>query len=437
MHYIKFSATIFLLFFFQHAFSPTSADLKPDAFRYIAYPKLVDRFYELNGNKLFWFRDGDESFKLRTALINELEGPGAVGVNKEKYQLENLKEIADKIFPIKDSINARQADRSFTNAAITYSKEIYQGASIGKWIGYDEFSDKYEESDNTFLLNRMVKINTAKELIAFFNSLDPPEDEFNLLKNELQNQLKVNDSYKRLELITTMNLYRWIHHFKFQKFIVINIGSATLRYYETDNLSAKMKVVVGKTSTKTPRFAASCNQVILYPYWNVPTSIALKELLPKFKRDPGQVDAMNMQILDSKGRIISPHALNWKAYSKGYFPFRIRQSTGCDNSLGVIKFNLTSPFSVYLHDTNNKSVFLLRSRYLSHGCIRLQEPMKLANFLLPNRIDNKFLEACLKDQKPVTIDLAQTVPVFVVYMPAEINEKGNIEFYKDVYQLLK
>ena len=114
---------------------------------------------------------------------------------------------------------------------------------------------------------------------------------------------------------------------------------------------------------------------------------------------------MNIQLIDSKGRIVDPGKLNWRNYNKAYFPFRMRQSTGCDNSLGVIKFDLTSPYSVYLHDTNNKVVFLSSSRYYSHGCIRVEEPIELANYLLQKKIDSKFLEACLKEQAPVPVNL--------------------------------
>src|SRR5678809_1562692 len=158
----------------------------------------------------------------------------------------------------------------------------------------------------------------------------------------------------------------------------------------------RMKAVVGKPSTKTPRFAAHCNQVILYPYWNVPASIARNELLPKFKRHPQEIDELGMQVIDRKGNIIDHHKLNWKKFGKNYFPFRIRQSTGCDNSLGIMKFNLTSPLGVYLHDTNNKVAFRSDLRYYSHGCIRIEEPTELANYLIPGKIDSKFLEACIK-----------------------------------------
>src|SRR6185312_10857 len=107
-------------------------------------------------------------------------------------------------------------------------------------------------------------------------------------------------------LVTTLSLFRWIYHFRLGKFIVINIPSASLLYYESDTLKLQMKVILGKPSTRTPRFAAYCDQIILYPYWNVPYKIGINELLPLFKKSPGLIDAMNMQVIDNTGKILDP-----------------------------------------------------------------------------------------------------------------------------------
>ena len=402
----------------------------------LMHPSLVNRLYKLSGNKLFWFVPGEQSHTLRLALKAKVDSSINMGLKKYKYHYNELTRNIDKNFTAEDSVNARKLDKLFSDAAIAYCKDVYQGTDIDSWIKYDEFSRKYEDADNVYLLNNLVAVKSANDLLHFLNSLEPGEKEYLLLKNELQNRLNLT-SLQRLELITSINFYRWMHHFNFEKWIVVNIASATLRYYEYDSLKLGMKVVVGKPSTRTPRFAAQCNQVILYPYWNVPASIALNELLPQFKRSPGDIDILNMQLIDAKGNIIDHHKLNWKIYSKSYFPFLIRQSTGCDNSLGVIKFNLTSPFGVYLHDTDNKAAFRSDYRYRSHGCIRIEEPIKLANYLVPNRIDSNFLESCFEDQVPFPINLSKPVPVFVAYQMAEVDIKNVVKYYKDVYGLLK
>lgn len=403
----------------------------------LTYPALITKFYELKQNKIVWFQQGENAHQLRQVLQSKIESSVNIGLTKERFHPQQIDNNVDNNLLEKDSTIAIQTDEIFTDAAIAYCKDVYQGQDIKQWAMYDEISSKYKDDDNLFLLNKLAGINSADDLLLFFNSLEPTSKEYSTLKNELQVKADSLTSLQKKQLITSINLYRWMHHFKFEKWIVVNIASATLRYYEFDSLKLNMKVVVGKPSTKTPRFAAHCNQVILYPYWNVPSSIALNELLPMFKRNPSNVDNLNMQIIDAKGNIVNHHKLNWKSYSRAYFPFRVRQSTGCDNSLGVIKFNLTSPYSVYLHDTNYKGAFTLSSRYLSHGCIRLEKLMELANYLLPQKINNEFLESCLKDQQPVALDLASLVPVFVIYQNAEVDVAGKISYFKDVYDLLQ
>jgi murein L,D-transpeptidase YcbB/YkuD len=359
-----------------------------------------------------------------------------VGLEKYKYHYNELAGNVEKNFVSEDSVDAMKMDKLFSDAAIAYCKDVFEGIEIDKWVSYDEVSRKNEAADDNYLIRNLVAARSSNELIYFLTSLEPAENEYAALKNELQNNLKLT-SLQRLQLATSLNFYRWIHHFNFEKCVVVNIASATLRYYEYDSLKLMMRVIVGKPSTRTPRFAAHCNQVILYPYWNVPTSIAVNELLPQFKRNPVDIDILNMQLIDANGNVIDHHKLNWAIYNRKYFPFRIRQSTGCDNSLGVIKFNLTSPLGVYLHDTDNKGAFLSNYSYRSHGCIRVQEPIKLANYLAPNLIDSKFLESCLKDQVPFPINLVTPVPVFVVFQTAEVDTKNVVKYYKDVYGILR
>ena len=142
-----------------------------------------------------------------------------------------------------------------------------------------------------------------------------------------------------------------------------------------------------------------------------------------------------MQVIDSKGGIVDPHSLAWKKFTKANFPYRFRQSTGCDNALGVLKFNLTSPYNVYLHDTNIKSDFIMESRYFSHGCIRIQKPAELANSFLDKPLDETFLRANLRNQNPVTKKVKKNVPVFVLYMPAG-SKNGKVSYHPDIYGLL-
>lgn len=230
-------------------------------------------------------------------------------------------------------------------------------------------------------------------------------------------------------------MQRWIHHFRFKKAIVVNVAATTLRYFEDDSLLLHMKIVAGKPATPTPRFAAYCNQVVFYPYWHVPRNIAVNEILPSCKKSRSTLSVLGLQVLDAHGHIVNPRTINWQALNRHNFPYTFRQSTGCDNALGVIKFNLTDPFNVYLHDTNLKSFFRSNYRFYSHGCMRIEKPVELANYLLVNTVDTTFLNACIKGQTPVVKTLDDSVPVFVIYSLADVNTEGAVVYYADVYHL--
>lgn len=244
-------------------------------------------------------------------------------------------------------------------------------------------------------------------------------------------------STRMAQVKESLNYWRWTGRLKEREFIMINIPAARLQVINHDSaVDMSMRVIVGKTSTQTPSFTAYITRVIAYPYWTAPYSITSKEMLPKIKKDVRYLENNNMQVLDKKGNVLDPYKINWSQYSARNFPFTIRQGTGCDNSLGVLKFDLNSPFSIYLHDTNRRDLFGNKNRFMSHGCIRVEKPLELANYVLDNGLDsatNAQLQQCLKDQKPKSFPLSNKFPVLILYMTADVDAAGVLRFYNDVY----
>ncbi|PWT76792.1 MAG: hypothetical protein C5B59_05545 [Bacteroidetes bacterium] len=316
----------------------------------------VNAFYARNLQKLFWFLPGSGSSQLRRALKQSIDSSIYFGLTKENYHYDIVSKFCEPANTYYKDSNLTNADRVFTDAAIKFCSDVYKGANISKWINSDEISNKYQDKDIDFILSGLLQSSDATKYKEFVSRLQPKDIDYRVLRSLIADSIG-SDSKNIKGLTASINLTRWINHFRLNKYVVVNIGSATLRYYENDSLKLKMKVVVGKPSTRTPRFAAYCNEIILYPYWNVPRKIVLNELLPTFKSLPNSVESMNMQIIDRYGRIVDLDTLNWRLYNHNFFPYEVRQSTGCDNALGVIKFNLTSPFDVYMHDTNLKSAF--------------------------------------------------------------------------------
>lgn len=428
MNYLRSKSAILTVSFFC-LLSNFQVKAQATQSKYIG-SNLVNTFYSQNHLETFWQKKTTPFYEFRSCFLLALDSCINDGLDKNSYNYSEIKGIIES----KDSVEIRRQDKLFTDALIRFTKDMYAGSNINKYISNDEVSTKYIKDDNNYLLKQISDVNTVADLDAMIKGLEPKQKEYAILKEENKKQLTANNKIRIAQLRASLNLYRWMHHFQFNRAIIINIPAAELGYYDKDKQDLQMKVVVGKPTTRSPRFATWCYEVILYPYWNVPPSIATKELLPMIKRSPARLKSMNLEVIGRNGAVIDALSIDWSKLSRNNFPYRLRQCTGCDNSLGVIKFNLTDPFNVYLHDTNYKLAFLSASRFMSHGCIRVEKPIELGNHILDNQLDSSFLKACYKQQEPIVLNVPNRVPVFVVYMVADV-KNDSVIFHKDTYHL--
>jgi murein L,D-transpeptidase YcbB/YkuD len=280
-------------------------------------------------------------------------------------------------------------------------------------------------SDKTIKL----KLQQAQRLLNLL-------DDGTLRSTSIQ-QLNVPITTRFTQLTFSLNYFRWLQCVSGnQAVIVVNIPAAYLKVYKDYNIIFETRLIVGKKSTPTPTLTSRINEVILYPYWHVPNSIATKELLPAIKKNTDFLDAGNYQVLNKAGKILDPYTINWSNYSRQNFPFIIRQSTGCDNALGLLKLNFYNPAGVYLHDTPSKFLFMSGKRFFSHGCMRMENPFELGRMILRNNteaIDTLEQKGCVRNQSPVTVAAVDKMPVIVWYNPAGVDSLGRVIFYKDVY----
>ena len=252
--------------------------------------------------------------------------------------------------------------------------------------------------------------------------------------------LSDEDKFKRIAI--TLDRYKMLPDSMPEKYIWVNIPSYTLRLMNNDTLVLKSKVVVGKPITRTPVLTSTISEMITYPQWTIPGSIIEKEILPGLKRDTAYLRKKGYSLLNSKNEEIRADSINWFKYKKT-IPFKVVQGSGDDNALGVLKFNFNNRYSVYLHDTNQRSFFNNDSRALSHGCVRVQEWQKMAFYIINN--DSTYLAA--KKMKPFPTDsltrwlavkekhsipVKAKLPVFIRYFTCEANN-GQIDFFEDIY----
>ena len=266
--------------------------------------------------------------------------------------------------------------------------------------------------------------------------LDCKDHEYQVLKNFLNDSITATDTLRYKTIALAMNYRRYFTINQQPERIVVNIPETMVRYYQNDYLKIKMRAVVGKKMAPTPTIASFVTDIVTFPHWNVPHSIAVKEILPKVKMKENYLEQNNYEVVNAKGRVVDDSELNWKAYDENNFPYYFRQATGRRNALGIIKFDLQNPFSIFLHATSWQGAFAKDYRFLSHGCVRLEKPFVLADRLLNGEINIKKLQSGKKNTETKTIRLPHKVPVFIVYCPVMVAGK-KVVFLPDTYGLIK
>ena len=224
---------------------------------------------------------------------------------------------------------------------------------------------------------------------------------------------------KRIEqLLMNMDRMRWLANNPSGNLIVVNIPEFVLHVYEGKQKAFDIDVVVGKEGHNTMMFNGDLNQVVFSPYWNVPPSIVAKEILPAIAKNSNYIAKENMEITGNDDGL----------------PV-VRQKPGAGNSLGKVKFLFPNSFNIYFHDTPAKSLFEKDKRAYSHGCIRLKEPEKFANYVLRNQPEwtpEKISEAMNSgDEKYVKVK--DPIPVVITYYTAWVDENGRLNFREDIY----
>jgi murein L,D-transpeptidase YcbB/YkuD len=245
-------------------------------------------------------------------------------------------------------------------------------------------------------------------------------------KTDRIHQLEMNLERCRWRILPTEDRYVWV-----------NIPKFEMKVVDADTLIMKSRVIIGQPKKPTPLLKSKITNFLIYPYWNVPYSIATKELLPILQRDTSYLRKNNFEVLNGFNQVVDPKYVIWKKYNEKFFPWRLRQKTGDENSLGILKFNFQNKYGVYMHDTDNRRLFNREMRAMSHGCVRLEKFIDFAKFLIREdsvKYPVDSLTADLAREKQKYIYMRKPIPVYINYFTAEVNEHGELFFFIDVYK---
>jgi murein L,D-transpeptidase YcbB/YkuD len=217
------------------------------------------------------------------------------------------------------------------------------------------------------------------------------------------------------------------------RYVVVNIPATFAEAVENDKVVRRYRVIVGKTEKPSPTLTAEITSVNLNPTWTVPPSIAKTEISAHMRKDPNYLERMHMEVLGAHDTPIDPHGVDW---SGTHAPnFTVRQQSGDFNALGKVKIDMPNPYSVYMHDTNQRNLFNDDYRFDSHGCSRVDNVRDLAAWLLKDvpQWNRAAIDAEIATGKPYDIPLPKKVPVAWIYLTAWMTKDQTVQFRNDVY----
>jgi murein L,D-transpeptidase YcbB/YkuD len=245
-------------------------------------------------------------------------------------------------------------------------------------------------------------------------------------------------------IMLSMERWRMLPQNMGNKFVLVNIASYHLYAVENNRDALSMKIVVGKPKWNTPIFSEEMTHIVINPYWDIPPSIFKDDIAPLIRSDPDYMAERNIQAvglsMDEPDTADEAEVASAKeAYVNKVLTgnYRLRQNPGPSNPLGRIKFLFPNKYSVYLHDTPNRGYFQRSRRNFSHGCIRVEKPVELAEFVLSSdpRWTIERIQSAIGKGTTQTVALPVQIPVYILYFTAWANQDGSVDFYKDVYGL--
>ncbi|MCF8057108.1 MAG: L,D-transpeptidase family protein [Desulfocapsa sp.] len=242
------------------------------------------------------------------------------------------------------------------------------------------------------------------------------------------------------QILLNMERWRWTEHELGRKYVLIDIAGFNLQGVVDNHIQLEMRVIVGKLHHETPVFSDTIKYIEFHPFWNITPSIARNEMLGELRKDSNYLAAKHIRLFSSwqsDAEELDPQSIDWNEVSrKKISRYKLRQDPGPWNALGVVKFVFPNKYSVYLHDTPAQSLFKETDRAFSHGCIRLNKPIQLAQFLLVdsrNEWSQRLIQEVLEKKKRKIIRLHQQIPVHLVYQTVWVDKDEALHFSKDLY----
>jgi murein L,D-transpeptidase YcbB/YkuD len=379
--------------------------------------------------------DGDRTTSHLKDLISQLHyaerhglAPARYGVTEfEKAREQSQTKFEGTRFPVE---RVPELDAKMTYAYLRYAADLLGWSSSPQQVS-PNWLDEPRQDDLAARLKKAIDDGHVRETLE---ELAPTHPQYKGLQAALAREREKPTGHAD-EIRMNMERWRWAPRDLGERYILINVPGYLLQVMEGETPALAMRVIVGKPDTPTPLFSDEMTYIVFSPYWNIPESIIRNEMMPRVASDPDVLRRNNIEIVGTSGTI-DPSTVDWSDQSTTS-SLRFRQAPGPENALGLVKFIFPNHFNIYLHDTPGDRLFFKPKRTFSHGCIRVENPVGLAEYLLKDQ--PQWTAARITDAmnagKEQTAKLKETIPVHIGYWTAWVEPDGSVTYLDDPYGL--
>jgi len=385
--------------------------------------EAIARHYSKNP-QFIWSDQGSLNSKAQAAIAS-LAASDSVGLDPADYRvaLPELQSANTGDTPLA----LLRFELALSAKVLTYVLDATRGRiDPNRLSGYHDLPRKTVD-----LLDALATIAQSSDITAYLESRNPNNLQFRALVAELARQRGQDPQGSAAKLRFALEQLRWLPGELGTRYVFLNQPAFEVSYFNGAGAPLTMRAIVGKPNAQTYFFTDRIKEITYNPYWNVPRSIVINEMLPKLWRDPSYLDRLGYELSNSRGREVASNSVDWAAVATQQTSIDVRQPPGRGNALGRLKIDFPNKHAIYMHDTNQKHLFAREQRALSHGCVRLERPNEMAAALLGTRLVDVERKIATGDTR--TERVPGDIPVYLAYFTAWPDAEGNVRYYKDVY----
>jgi murein L,D-transpeptidase YcbB/YkuD len=377
--------------------------------------------------------DGDATTPQWKDLIQQLKYSERHGLDPSVYGVAAFEELRERsqtktrgtVFPLEA---IPEHDARLTYAYLRYAADLLGWTHSPKQVHQNWLAPPKDED----LAARLTDAVTNSRVRETLEELAPTHPQYKGLQAALVRELQT-PSGKADILRMNLERWRWTPRDLGDRYVLINVPSYQMQVMEGETPVLAMRVIVGEPENQTPLFSDEMTYVVFSPYWNIPPDILRNETLPRVVSDPSYLDRNNIEVVGTSGTdAIDASSIDWsdEEATRG---LRFRQKPGDENALGLVKFIFPNHFNVYLHDTPGDHLFNKEQRTLSHGCIRVEDPVALAEYVMRDheKWDPPRIQAAMHAGKEQAVTLKRKLPVHIGYWTAWVESDGKTVTYTD------